>query len=92
MTREDEEITIEIPNIHFEMRHRLCSIHEDRHSFTMSKIDDFLDRVDCSQHIGDMRQAYQLCAFGKKTLKMLNIQFLQFIKTSMTYDNAFTSL
>ena len=51
MTREDKEVAIQILDIHLDMRYRLCTIDEDRHALLVSEFDDFLDRIDRSQHI-----------------------------------------
>ena len=48
------KITIQSPDIHFEVRCALCAIYQHRNAMIMSYFDDAINRINRTQHIAHM--------------------------------------
>ena len=53
---EDVEIAVQVLHIDAQMRHRLGAVDEDDNAVLVGELDDFLDRIDRAQGVGDVGQ------------------------------------
>ena len=75
MSAECHELTIQILNIHLEMRHALRSVQHHRYSTLVGLLDDFPDGVDGSENIAHMGYADKFGFVGQQPTVGLHIQY-----------------
>ena len=66
MSRKNKKVRIEFLYIHFQVRNRLSRIHQERHPVCMGCSNHLFNRIDRSQHIGNLGYTDNLRPFRKQ--------------------------
>ena len=74
MSREDEEITIQVLNVNLMMGDGLCAVDDDRDAVFMRRRNHLLDGIDGAQYIGNMCNGNHLRTFFQQFFILFLVQ------------------
>ena len=92
MSAKHKEIAVQLLHVDLEMRSTLRPIYNDGNIVFVGNADNFFDRIDCTEHVANVRNADNLSLWTNHFLEGLQVHCTVIIHRNDFQYNAFSGL